>query len=122
MKRGRSELQRNFTFLRFLCKSLRENSKKKKSVKILKSASDSEIKTILEIVANFLSGNFPSKVQKQTVDKLRTHKRCIRDLLTPPSTNKARKKSINQRGGAVLTALLPPLIAALISSGIEKYV
>ena len=109
-------------FLRRLSSTL--VSSRKEGLAILEGASVGEIRSLLEIIANFLAGNFPYAAEKvRLVKKLRKHKTLLRSLVTkrlPYST--VRDKLVNQEGGAILTALLTPLIGALISAGVSKYV
>jgi len=92
----------HFKFL----KTLKKSSQKKK---LIKRATNGEIKSICEICDNCLKGNLPHK-------KLIKHKASIRYLANKKKTISQKRKYISQKGGFLgsLLSVAIPVIAGLI--------
>ena len=90
----------------------------KTRVGILRSAPDEFIKTLLEIIVNFLAGNVvrpsssSSSLKPLHVRRLTRYKSLLRRLGAQRSVKKTRKVLVQQKGG-----FLPFLIAPLILAG-----
>ena len=84
----------------------------KTRVGILRSAPDEFIKTLLEVVVNFLAGNLPPHDSNQ-YKTLRRHKLFLRQMGDQRSVQKTRRSLIKQKGG-----ILPHLLASI--TGINK--
>lgn len=85
----------------------------KTRISILRSAPDEFIKTLLEVVLNFLAGNIPCK--QQHVEKLKRYRKDLRNVSQCRHNLKKARKSLSQRGG-FLPFLLPLL--GVIGKGI----
>lgn len=80
----------------------------------LKSADKNLIQAICECALNTLKGNVPLRnCQKKTLSR---YKRCLRNLIRPKSGWKQKRKFLVQKGGALLPALLGPVIGAVLNS------
>ena len=85
----------------------------KTRVGILRSAPDEFIKTLLEVVVNFLAGNVVNPSHNPSnLNKLRRHKSLLRRLGAQRSMKNTRKLLVKQKGG-FLPLLLAPLIAGV---------
>lgn len=82
---------------------------------ILRSAPDEFIKTLLEVVLNFLAGNIPHS--PGIFHKLKRHKTILRKLEKKRygSVNNMRKGFLQQKGG-FLPLLLAPIIAGAVAA------
>ena len=82
-------------------------------VGILRTAPDEFIKTLLEVVINFLAGNIPHTPEIHK--KLKRHKNRLRELQKKryASPTSMRRSFLAQKGG-----FLPFLLAPLIAGGI----
>lgn len=80
-------------------------------VAILRSAPDEFIKTLVEVVLNFLAGNIPHS--KQTLQQLKRYKKHLRNIEShrKGSIQQMRRRMIYQKGG-FLPLLMAPLLAA----------
>lgn len=89
-------------------------------VGILRSAPEEFIKTLLEIMLNFLHGNIPHNAT--TRQKLKRHRLQLHKLSRKRSMKIARRELVKQKGGflplliAPLLALTAPAIARKVSS------
>ena len=87
----------------------------KTRVGILRSAPDEFIKTLLEIIVNFLAGNVVRSTTSHKplhVRRLTRYKSLLRRLCAQRNVKKTRKVLVQQKGG-----FLPFLIAPLILAG-----
>lgn len=84
----------------------------KTRVGILRTAPDEFIKTLLEVVLNFLAGNIPHTTSD--FQKLRRHKATLRQLSAKRrnSVSKIRKQIIAKQQGGFLPLLIAPALAA----------
>lgn len=104
-------------------KSLSNLSKGKKDStqlsKLISSASSDQINSITEIALNTLKGNIP--YPNKTRDKLKLFKKVIRSLAKPKLSIKKKKQLLLQRGG-FLPFLIAPVLTAIATELINKYV
>jgi hypothetical protein len=100
---------RNRLFLHSLYRNFRRS--RIQGVEILRRASAEEINTLVEIIRNLLVGNYKNK-------RCIKYKHLLRKLASGRVSVKTKQNILirNQRGGALITALLAPLIGALLSS------
>jgi len=120
----KSRLEENFPFLHLLSDKLKRH-RRSEAKKLFHNANNEEIVCLLEIISNFLAGNYPSpqgQGRHQLTRRLRRQKKYLRGLILQRSQKAATKRGLVQRGGAIFSVLLPPLIAALVSAGVERYV
>lgn len=68
------------------------------------------IKTIIECVQNTLSGNI--KLTPAETAKLKKYKTILRKILRDPGNLNKKRELIVQNGGAFLSVLLKPIVAA----------
>lgn len=89
----------------------------KTRIAILRHAPDEFIKTLLEVVLNFLAGNIPHS--PSTLQKLKRYKTHLREIEQKRRNNvkTVRQKMIYQKGG-FLPLLIAPLIARLAAPAI----
>ena len=92
----------------------------KTRVGILRSAPDEFIKTLLEVVINFLAGNLPTH-RPSDFKKLKRHKGVLRRLGNQRNVKTTRKLLTTQKGG-FLPLLLAPLALAAAAPAIAKRV
>ena len=110
-------LAKHYKFLKALAYCL--DISKREGLKLLSTASSEEILSIIEVIANFLQGNFPDNCN-DIKPRLKKHKLLLRSLVKSSSSSVKRKLQ-NQTGGAILSSLLIPLIGSLIAAGGNKY-
>ena len=110
-------LAKHYKFLKALAYCL--DISKREGLKLLSTASSEEILSIIEVIANFLQGNFPDNCN-DIKPRLKKHKLLLRSLVKSSSSSVKRKLQ-NQTGGAILSSLLIPLIGSLIAAGVNKY-
>lgn len=80
----------------------------------LKSADKELIQSICECALNTLKGNVPLRTcQKKTLSR---YKNFLRNLIKPKSGWKQKRKFLVQKGGALLPALLGPIIGVVLNS------
>ena len=78
---------------------------------ILQHGDHNLIKTLSECALNVTSGNIP--VSKTHKAKLGRHKKRLRTLGSKRPSLKHKRILLQQQGGNLLAALLPPILAAL---------
>ncbi|KAJ8048839.1 hypothetical protein HOLleu_01313 [Holothuria leucospilota] len=84
---------------------------------IIHGASKQLINCLCEGAVNTLKGNVPlSRQQKQRLSK----RRQLRQLASRRISQQSKKKILLQKGGSLLSALLPPLIGVLGSVQFSK--
>lgn len=97
--------------------------------KRLLQSTDEEIESLVEIMRNCLIGNFPSNhwkhsnaYAKEYIKRLKKYSNFIRNLSSTVCTAKYKRRQIvkNQKGGALLTSLLIPIVGSLLSGLIAK--
>ena len=81
---------------------------------LIQHANNDLIRCICECALNLLHGNIRLKDCEKA--KLRKHKKLLRKLADKKQNLSTKRKTINQKGGAILPILLAPLISALISA------
>ena len=69
------------------------------------------ITAICECSLNLLKGVIP--VTPQQKRRLACHKTHLRDLASKKVSRKQKKQRLNQKGGNLLSALLPPVLSVL---------
>lgn len=84
---------------------------------VLRNADAKLVRRICECALNILIGNVP--LRKSHKSRLRKHVKILRKLTEPTISLASKKKLIEQRGG-LLTALLAPLIGAVLASLSEQ--
>lgn len=82
---------------------------------LLKHGDSKLIKTLVEIVHNFLKGSFP--VEKNKLQKLKKYKSQIRQIGQPNGKLELKRKVLLQKGSGVI---LPVILSSLLSSAIGK--
>lgn len=108
-KKKSSLIKKYGSFLEGLCQ-LPPKSRQK----IINDSPKEVIDCVGECCLNIIKGNVHlTKAQKQ---QLQSRKQHIRNLSTKRVSVAAKKKIINQKGGAILGLLLKPLLAPLIGS------
>ena len=100
------KLRDHKVFLQMLMKS---NPKYRKE--LLKGAPPEIIHLLGECALNILQGTVV--LTREEKSKLRKHKTNLRKLANPATSNKTKKQVI-QKGGAMIPALLKPVIKAVI--------
>ncbi len=85
--------------------------------KLILNAKNCVIDAISEIAVNCLKGNIP--LNSCDFKKLEKYKKILR-ILSKKSPVKRRRKIIIQKGGQLLSLLIPPALS-LISSIVSKY-
>lgn len=99
----------NAEILRFLHKAKPQYRKA-----ILKAADKELVHCICECAYNTIKGKVPiSKSQKK---RLTAHKKILRRIVKRGEPISAKKKIINQKGGAFLPMILAPLITGVLGS------
>ena len=94
-----------------LFKSSCKCKKKKKGGKLMKQLEDCLITALQEISINTLKGNVElSKQQKRNLSK---YKKALMRLSKHSTPRSVKRRIINQRGGGILSILLPTLVAAV---------
>ena len=117
----KSLLHKNSRFIHYLYFSFKNSPNQ--GINIIRNASAEEIKTLIEIIGNFLENNFPDKCKSRLCKKLKKHKHLLRSIVQRSrETEFARAKLRNQKGGAILTSLIAPLLGSLVSAVIAKNV
>jgi len=91
-----------------------KNSKKRQN--LIKSASEDNILSLVEIAHNTLKGKLP--LDESTEKKLNRHRRSIRQLANTKGSIKTKKNILIKKGG-FLPLLVPPVLY-LIGSCIGK--
>lgn len=86
--------------------------------KLLQTANQRLIKSILECVYNVLKGNL--KLERECLEKLRKYKAVLRRINKVGRKIQERKQIIIQTGGAFLPALLSPIVGILINKIFEQ--
>lgn len=98
--------EQNYGLLKLLAKS---SAKQRQA--ILDAAGKELLKSVCECAYNLLRGNISlSKTQKR---KLAAKKKTLRDLTAKKVSLKRKREIILQRGGNLLSVLLPPIIQTL---------
>ena len=121
LKKRKSLLHKHSRFVNYLYYSYKKNPIR--GSHIIKNASSEEIKTLIEIIGNFLENNFPDKCKSRLCRKLYKHKHFLRSILRHSQHPEyVRTKLKNQKGGAIITSLIAPLIGSLVSGIIAKNV
>ena len=105
-------VKRNLHFLQFLCKA---NPKFCRC--ILKAANNDLIRCLCECIINVLKGNL--KLTDKQKQKLKIHKKCLRQLGDKKLSLQRKKKILNQKGGTILPLILPAALS-LIGSILKK--
>lgn len=108
---------RNKEFLSFLSHAVKSKNNSKVKA-LIDNASADQLNSILEIIKNTLKGNISYSVKDKR--KLVKHSDSIRRLSKPGLSNQVKKKIIQQKGGFI-PALLTPVLAALATELIHKY-
>ena len=78
---------------------------------IIHGASKELIDCLCEGAVNTLKGNVP--LNRQQKKRLSKHRHQLRHLANRRASQQSKKKVLLQKGGSLLTALLPPLIGVL---------
>ena len=99
-------MKHNLDLLRVLAKS---NKRQRKA--ILETCHVDLIKCLAEISLNFLRGIVP--VDKTQKKKLKRYRRLLHALADTKVSLQSKKEQLNQRGGNLLTLLLPPVLSTL---------
>jgi hypothetical protein len=94
-----------------------KNAKPKLRKSIVKECSDDALKTICEICINILNGNL--KISKETGYQLKKYKKLLRSLASPKVKLCAKRKTLVQRGGAILPIILGSLFTSVIKKILE---
>ena len=88
------------------------NSHTKYQQAIISKADKNLVLAICDIIYNILYGNV--KIDSETKNKLQKHKLFIRRVIKKSSLKK-KKKILQQKGGNILSIVLPTLISAIAS-------
>ena len=96
-----NRLQDNLDFLRVLAKC-----NKKQRQALLEHGNNELLKCICELSLNVLNGAFP--LTEDELKRLRRFKLLLRTLIDKKIPLKQKKKHLIQRGGNLLSYLLPP--------------
>lgn len=110
---------RNKQFLELISKLSKNKKFNSKLKQIVLSATPDEINSVTEVAANTLKGNICYNNRSRS--KLKQFQQEIRSIAKPKLSVKQRKNIIIQRGG-FLSTLLAPILAAVASELITKYV
>lgn len=107
----------------FLIKLLQEIHDYKALKKTLHQATQQQIETLVEISENFLQGNFPKQFcSKAYIKRMLPHRSSLRKLASQKTHTTLKKHCLvrNQKGGALITSLLIPILGSLLSGIIAK--
>ena len=90
--------------------------------KVLKAATNEELKGLCEVCLNVVRGNV--KLSKRRFTGFKRHKNVLHKLSNKKVSLKAKRKVINQKGGflGTLAAFSAPLLTQLAIKGVGKLV
>ena len=102
-----ARLKKHLPLLQWLSKA-----KPKSSKAVIKTADKEVLDSVRECCLNVLKGNVPLTPQQKK--RLHKHKHTLRRLASPQKLSDKSKRQLVQKGG-FLSALLPPILSALVS-------
>lgn len=80
---------------------------------IMKNADKDLVFSLCEIIQNVLNGSI--NVNSTTLEKIKCHKKCFRQLAYSNDAVSRKKALLKQKGGGWMPLLIPPIIEAVKS-------